>query len=103
MKENQASNNHPENRQASASGKNITPAPRDWQFEAGEINVRKIIGLDGAPKLQMRLDLGLLQMELSGRPDGHRPHGCESLLEFFEQQLNDPDNDRPAGSTFQLT
>ena len=36
----------------------------------------------------MRLDLGLLQMELSGRPDGQRPHGCESLLDYFEGQLD---------------
>jgi hypothetical protein len=35
----------------------------------------------------MRLDLGILQMELTGRPDGIRPLGCESLLEYFEGQL----------------
>ena len=32
----------------------------------------------------MRIDLGLLQMEVSGRPDGDRPHGHESLLEYHE-------------------
>ena len=32
----------------------------------------------------MRLDLGLLQMELTGRPDGAEPHGYESLLEYYE-------------------
>ena len=32
----------------------------------------------------MRIDLGLIQMELSGRPDGERPDGHESLLEVFE-------------------
>src|SRR5262249_44293725 len=53
------------------------------------INVRKIKGLDGNSKLQMRLDLGLLQMEMTGRPDGAKPHGCESLLEYYEQQLLD--------------
>ena len=36
---------------------------------------RKIVGEDGKEKLQVRLDLGLLQMELNGRPDGERPHG----------------------------
>jgi hypothetical protein len=35
----------------------------------------------------MRLDLGLLQMEVHGRPDGQRPHGRESYLEFYEEQL----------------
>jgi hypothetical protein len=35
----------------------------------------------------MRLDLGLLQMEMDGRPDGRRPHGCPSLLEYHLQRL----------------
>ena len=29
-----------------------------------------------------------MQMEVDGRPDGMRPHGCESLLEYFEHQLD---------------
>jgi hypothetical protein len=32
----------------------------------------------------LRIDLGVLQMELTGRPDGVRPHGCESLLEYHQ-------------------
>lgn len=72
-----------------SAGKDITPIMRGWSYEPGVINVRKIHGTDGAPKVQMRLDLGLLQMELDGRPDGVRPHGCESLLEYFENQLLD--------------
>ncbi len=51
-----------------------------WDYEPGQITVRKITGDDGAVKIQMRLDLGLLQMEVSGRPDGRRPHGADSLL-----------------------
>jgi hypothetical protein len=69
--------------------KDILPLLKGWDYEAGTINVRKISGNDGAPKLQMRLDLGLLQMEMNGRPDGVRPHGCESLLEYFETQLTE--------------
>jgi hypothetical protein len=69
--------------------RDIGPVLRGWDYEPGTINVRKIKGLDGQPKLQMRLDLGLLQMELNGRPDGARPHGCESLLEYFEKRLTD--------------
>jgi len=69
--------------------KDITPVLKGWDYEAGTINVRKISGADGVPKLQMRLDLGLLQMELMGRPDGVRPHGCESLLDFHETSLRD--------------
>jgi hypothetical protein len=69
--------------------KDITPVLKGWDYEPGTINVRKISGVDGMPKLQMRLDLGLLQMEINGRPDGVRPHGCESLLDYFERELNE--------------
>jgi UvrB/uvrC motif len=72
-----------------SASKDITSVLRGWSYEPGVINVRKIHGQDGAPKVQMRLDLGLLQMEMTGRPDGARPHGCESLLEYFEKQLSD--------------
>lgn len=61
---------------------------REWPYESGQINVRLIEGEDGEPKVQMRLDLGLLQMEASGRPDGTRPEGYESLLEYFEADLD---------------
>jgi hypothetical protein len=71
------------------SNKDITPVLKGWDYEPGTINVRKVAGADGSPKLQMRLDLGLLQMEMNGRPDGVRPHGCESLLDYFEQLLAD--------------
>lgn len=59
---------------------------RDWSHENGKIKVRKIVGLDGREKLQLRVDLGVLQMEVMGRPDGVRPHGCESLLEYHQQR-----------------
>jgi hypothetical protein len=77
----------PPRREGKLSSKDIGPIIKGWDYEPGTINVRKITGHDGKPKLQMRLDLGVLQMEMSGRPDGRTPHGCESLLEFFEQQL----------------
>lgn len=68
---------------------------RDWPYESGQINVRLISGDDGEPKVQMRLDLGLLQMEAFGRPDGERPQGYESLLEYFEALVEEPGPDSP--------
>jgi hypothetical protein len=59
---------------------------RDWPYEPGQVKVRKITGAGGEEKLQVRLDLGVIQMNLSGRPDGQRPHGCESLLAHLKQQ-----------------
>ena len=85
-----------------SASKDITPVLRGWSYEPGVINVRKIHGQDGAPKVQMRLDLGLLQMEMTGRPDGARPHGCESLLEYFEKQLSDHQRRHGTEMGFQL-
>ena len=59
---------------------------KDWPHENGSIKVRKVPGLDGREKLQLRIDLGLLQMELEGRPDGERPHNCESLLVHHQRR-----------------
>ena len=56
-----------------------------WPHEPGHIKVRKISGSDGSQKLQLRLDLGLIQMEMHGRPDGQRPKNCESLLVYHQQ------------------
>jgi hypothetical protein len=55
---------------------------RDWPHEPGQLKVRKILGSDGREKLQLRIDLGVIQMETSGRPDGAEPHNCDSLMEY---------------------
>src|SRR5207248_1372801 len=59
---------------------------KDWPHEPGMIKVRKVTGLDGRDKLQLRIDLGVLQMEMTGRPDGLRPHGCDSLLSYHQNR-----------------
>lgn len=78
--------------------KDLAPIMADWQFESGTINVRRITGQDGTPKIQMRLELGVLQMEMTGRPDGVRPEGFESLLEYHEHRLIEH-KQKHAGST----
>ena len=96
------SRSNDKNAEAAAS-KDISHALRGWDYEPGTINVRKVAGQDGVPKLQMRLDLGLLQMEIAGRPDGARPHGFESLLDYFEQQLQDHEQREGNDQGFQIT
>jgi hypothetical protein len=44
------------------------------------------MGDDGREKIQLRLDLGVLQMEATGRPDGKQPHDHETLLGYHESQ-----------------
>jgi len=86
-----------------SASKDIAPTLKGWDYEPGTINVRKIRGVDGVPKLQMRLDLGLLQMELTGRPDGQRPHGFESLLDYYEKELVEHEKRNGTELGFHLT
>jgi len=58
-----------------------------WEYQPGQVVVRRFKGKDGRDKIQLRVDLGLLQMNADGRPDGKRPFGHESLLEHYQAQL----------------
>ncbi len=60
---------------------------KEWPYRPGQVTARRIRGRDGREKIQLRLDLGLLQMEASGRPDGERPRGFESLLAYHEHRF----------------
>jgi hypothetical protein len=61
----------------------------DWPHEPGAVKARKIIGNDGREKIQLRVDLGLIQMEVNGRPDGQRPFGFESLLDYHQARARE--------------
>lgn len=65
----------------------MTQLLASWPHLAGRINARRIAGTDGRQKLQIRIDLGVLQMEMEGRPDGQRPSGFESLLDYQQDRL----------------
>ena len=66
----------------------LAPLMSGWGYEPGQVKVRRIKGGDGRPKIQLRLDLGFLQMELDGRPDGQRPFDAESLLDHHRRRLS---------------
>lgn len=68
--------------------RDLTDILKEWPYEPGELHVRLIEGTDGEPKLQVRLDLGILQMNAEGRPDGEQPFGYDSLLEYHEARLD---------------
>lgn len=67
----------------------LTRLLSDWPYEPGKLNVRLITGDDGEPRIQVRLDLGVLQMFVEGRPDGQRPGGYDSLLEAHEARADE--------------
>src|SRR2546422_4414111 len=58
-----------------------------WEYQPGQVSVRKFKGKDGVERIQLRVDLGLLQMNAEGRPDGKRPFGHVSLLEHYQSRL----------------
>jgi hypothetical protein len=58
-----------------------------WDYQPGQVVVRKFAGKDGVEKIQLRVDLGILQMNAQGRPDGKRPFGHESLFDFLQAKL----------------
>jgi len=75
----------------------------NWPYDPEKVNVRRIKGADGKEKYQMRLALGMLQMEISGRPDGLKPEGFESYLELFENRLEDHRRETGSADGFSLS
>lgn len=69
--------------------KDISSILDRWDFEPDELQVRIVAGDDGRDKIQMRVDMGLIQMELAGRPDGTRPEDHETLLDAFEDRARE--------------
>jgi len=64
----------------------IDAAIAGWEVKGGIVQARVIDASDGRQVLQMRVDLGILQMELSGRPDGLKPHGFSTYLDYLKHQ-----------------
>ncbi len=64
----------------------IDDALSDWDYKPGVVQARLVTAADGRDVLQMRVDLGLLQMEVSGRPDGTRPRGHATYFDFLKSR-----------------
>ena len=56
-----------------------------WPFKPGVIAARLIRAGDGREVLQMRIEMGLLQMETTGRPDGEHPGGVDTCLDWLRE------------------
>jgi len=59
-----------------------------WEYQPGQVVARRFKARNGREKIQLRLDLGLLQMNAEGRPDGKRPFGHPSLYEYYRARLH---------------
>jgi hypothetical protein len=64
----------------------IDDALRDWDFEPGPPQARLTQGHDGRQVIQLRVDLGVLQMETTGRPDGTRPHNFATYFDYLRHE-----------------
>jgi hypothetical protein len=57
-----------------------------WPYQPGVISARLLRAKDGREVLQMRIDMGIIQMETSGRPDGETPEGVASYLDYLLEE-----------------
>ena len=77
-------------------GKDISSLTAGWAYDPDEVRARWIQADDGTRKVQLRLDLGVFQMETEGRPDGTKPRGETSLLDYYvEAEREAPGNVLP--------
>lgn len=64
---------------------------KHWKFDPQTLSVRIVKGTDGRDVIQMRVDLGILQLETRGRPDGANPEGATTYLDYLlHRQLEEP-------------
>ena len=59
---------------------------KSWPYDSDN-DARVVRGDDGREVLQVRTPVGIEQYEMDGRPDGARPRGMESALEYHLQRL----------------
>lgn len=62
---------------------NLDSHLKNWPYDPAGISVRIVQGDDKRDVIQMRVDMGILQLETQGRPDGSRPHGFESYHDYL--------------------
>ena len=74
---------------------------QSWPYDP-EKDARLTQGDDGRQLLQVRTPVGIEQYELDGRPDGTRPHGFESALEYQMHRLQEAQTAGGASGEFKL-
>jgi hypothetical protein len=78
----------------------IDKAVEGWNYKPGSVQSRLVKAADGRQVLQLRVDLGILQMETAGRPDGNRPHGFATFFDYLKHQARTAEH---FGRTFVLS
>lgn len=65
----------------------IAEITADWKSPPDAICARVVTGSDGNELVQLRVDLGVLQMFPDGRPDGGTFHACPTVLAYLQREL----------------
>jgi hypothetical protein len=73
---------------------------RDWEYKPGMVQARLVKTRHGREVIQVRVDLGMLQMEPEDRPDGASPHGYPTYFDYLKAQAKKADR---AGKEFALS
>lgn len=69
--------------------KNLDDILTNWAFDPTTLNVRLVKGNGERDVIQMRVDMGVLQLETTGRPDGDQYRQSETVLEYLQQAHSD--------------
>jgi hypothetical protein len=69
-----------------ARNRNIDGLLRDWPYKPNRVAARLVKSRGGREVIQLRIELGLLQMETTGRPDGERPKGLATYYDYLVER-----------------
>ena len=86
--------------EGSVVNQDIDNVLRDWEYKAGVVQARLVDAPGGRQVIQMRVDLGVLQLEVDARPDGAHPHGHDTYYEYLHDRSRAAQR---AGSKFVLS
>jgi hypothetical protein len=63
--------------------KNFDKLLRSWPYDPSAVSVRIVDGDDKREVIQMRVEMGILQLEIDGRPDGTHPEGADTYFDHL--------------------
>jgi hypothetical protein len=70
--------------------RDVDESIQDWPYdpEPGGVIAREVKARNGRTVVQIRVELGILQMEVDGRPDGTKPHGFPTYYDYLKYRAS---------------
>jgi UvrB/uvrC motif len=81
--------------------RDIDEALHGWPYEPDPneaMVAREVRARDGRNVLQIRIELGIMQLEVEGRPDGVRPHSFPTFLDYLRHRASTRNSGQGAGA-----